>query len=982
MCIIANTHFAYAQTASILPQGKTQFTDNNGKPLASGTVDFYIPSTSTRKTTWQNSGETIANTNPVVLDGGGRAIIYGDGSYRMVVKDRLGNLIYDQLTSSTGSGSTPSTSTGDGDLVGTIKPWAGMTAPSQYLFTYGQEVSRTTYSALYTAITSTQAVFCNSGSPTLTGVGDTTNFWVGMSLEISCVIGGFSTIVSKTASSITMAANSNVSTNTTATFFPWGRGNGSTTFNLPDLRGTVLAGNNNMGGVASSNLTTTYFGATNPNSIGALGGGQSNTLAAVNVPSHLHSIFLNDPGHFHTTTALNGAGGVVVAGGAGFNPAVPTNSDTKTTGITIRDTSGGFGTTNQTTPVGGGIAVSATLGNTGSGYTNGSQTITIAGGTCTTQPQFTVTISGNVFTGTPALLTAGSCTIAPTNPAATTGGGGTGGTLNVSYSAQPFSIIPPTRTTNYIIKVTPDANSATASGVTAIQGMTGSIGCVGTAITCTGNNITVNIPTSLDVIVGSTGILSGTAWGVIYNNNGLVGNTAAGTSGYALMGNGSSAPTFQGFVPSVTGAITRTWNNKIKEIISITDFAVCDSSTDNTTAIQNFINSVPSTGAQVYIPSTSGNCLFSGTISSNGKNYVRFYGNGTVSNSVVSSSLVYTGSGARAFDLRDSVGWVFENFSLTATNNAFSGTLIDCGGNASVSFYCSLMQMTLNGNSTNTPTCLDLSKSIEAVVEQSNFNACNIGILGQQTLGQSTVAHIHGNQFYHSQTMSISDCGEAWNIYANTFENLASGAAGAFSNNSARPCKGLVYNGNWHGDANGTGTWITVTAEGAHFSGGRIANGAVGIAMVGGDNYNFDGLIIESTTAFTCSSSPTGRFGKNNTASATTVISGTCGNFDWTGLQTNIPSTKTTNYTQTIADRYLIFNNSGGSSTLTTLSAASFPGLSLEVKTTQAQTVVSASSNVIPLAGGAAGTAILAATAGKWGKLVSDGSNWVLMSGN
>ena len=45
-------------------------------------------------------------------------------------------------------------------------------------------------------------------------------------------------------------------------------------------------------------------------------------------------------------------------------------------------------------------------------------------------------------------------------------------------------------------------------------------------------------------------------------------------------------------------------------------------------------------------------------------------------------------------------------------------------------------------------------------------------------------------------------------------------------------------------------------------------------------------------------------------------------------------------------------------------------------------TMVSASSNVVPLAGGAAGTAILAGTAGKWAMLVSNGTNWVIMAAN
>lgn len=528
LCIIANTHFAYAQTASILPQGKTQFLDNNGKPLASGTVDFYIPATTTRKTTWQNSGETIANTNPVVLDAGGRAIIYGDGVYRMVVKDRNNNLIYDQLTSSTGSGSTSPTATGDGDLVGTIKPWSGMVAPSQYAYTYGQEVSRSTYAVLFTAITSSQAAFCSSGSPTITGLSDTTNFWVGMSVELSCVAGSTSTVVSKTSSTVTLAANANSTTNTTAVFFPWGRGNGSTTFNLPDLRGVTLVGNNIMGGVSSSRLTAAYFGSTDPNSSGAYGGNEKHTMTTAEIAGHNHPVFLNDPGHIHAmsvqafnTSAGTAGGGTVVATAS---QATAVNSNT--TGITVRDTSGGAGTANQTNLTGGGIAASATLGAVGSGYTNGSQTITIAGGTCSVQPQFTVTVAGNIFTGTPALLTAGDCTVAPTNPAATTGGGGTGGTLNVTYTARPISIIQPSMSINYIIKITPDTNSATASGVTSIGGMTGSIAC-STGLLCTGNNISV---TTIPLVIGQA-ITGGTDTRILRVSSGTLGEYTISGSG-------------------------------------------------------------------------------------------------------------------------------------------------------------------------------------------------------------------------------------------------------------------------------------------------------------------------------------------------------------------------------------------------------------------------------------------------------------------
>lgn len=93
------------------------------------------------------------------------------------------------------------------------------------------------------------------------------------------------------------------------------------------------------------------------------------------------------------------------------------------------------------------------------------------------------------------------------------------------------------------------------------------------------------------------------------------------------------------------------------------------------------------------------------------------------------------------------------------------------------------------------------------------------------------------------------------------------------------------------------------------------------------------------------------------------------------------PSTKTANYSQAAADYSLIFNGSG-SLTLTLLSASAWSGKTLQVKTVANQTVLSASSNVVPLAGGSAGTAILSGAAGKWATLESDGTNWIIIAGN
>jgi hypothetical protein len=87
--------------ATLLPMAQQQFFDNNGASLSSGTVDFYIPGTFTRKTTWQDANATVTNANPLSLDANGRALIYGFGAYRQIVKDSLGNTIWDQVTTDT-----------------------------------------------------------------------------------------------------------------------------------------------------------------------------------------------------------------------------------------------------------------------------------------------------------------------------------------------------------------------------------------------------------------------------------------------------------------------------------------------------------------------------------------------------------------------------------------------------------------------------------------------------------------------------------------------------------------------------------------------------------------------------------------------------------------------------------------------------------------------------------------------------------------
>jgi microcystin-dependent protein len=124
-----------------------------------------------------------------------------------------------------------------------------------------------------------------------------------------------------------------------------GAGNGSTTFNLPDLRGRVAAGRDDMGGMDAGRLAG---GVANRTTLGGAGGAATHTLGTAEMPAHAHGV--SDPQHAHAY-AMGG---------------IPAN------GVNVRSTSGdgtnfGFAATNAAPT---GIAI---LNNGGGGAHNNTQ---------------------------------------------------------------------------------------------------------------------------------------------------------------------------------------------------------------------------------------------------------------------------------------------------------------------------------------------------------------------------------------------------------------------------------------------------------------------------------------------------------------------------------------------------------------------------------------------------------------------------------
>jgi hypothetical protein len=234
-------------------------------------------------------------------------------------------------------------------------------------------------------------------------------------------------------------------------------------------------------------------------------------------------------------------------------------------------------------------------------------------------------------------------------------------------------------------------------------------------------------------------------------------------------------------------------------------------------------------------------------------------------------------------------------------------------------------------------------------------------------------------------------------------------SSSAIASSAALTQYGVVYGGGAGAApaataAGTTGQVLTATTGGAPSWASPAYTGTVTSVSVVSAN-GFAGTVATATTtpAITISTSISGLLYGNGTAIAAATVSsplsysagtlsipvatssanGYLSSTDWTTFNNKqsvaAPVTYTANFSVAATDIWIINNKSGSSCTATLPAASSYSGRVLRFQNYQAQTLVSASSNVVQIGGGAATTSILLASAGDQCTLVSDGTNWIMM---
>ena len=175
-----------------------------------------------------------------------------------------------------------------GVVTGTIIDFGGVVVPTGYLPCDDTTYLRADYPNLLAALTQPQTPTLTSTLATFT-VSSAFGLYAGMPLESTGFATG--TVISTIVGTLVTASNpATTSGATSVTFFPWGNGNGTDTFNVPDLRTYVTAGQ------SASGLPPVG------GSVGQKGGVASRKMLATELAPHGH------PGSVGVNSGSNGVG--------------------------------------------------------------------------------------------------------------------------------------------------------------------------------------------------------------------------------------------------------------------------------------------------------------------------------------------------------------------------------------------------------------------------------------------------------------------------------------------------------------------------------------------------------------------------------------------------------------------------------------------------------------------------------------------------
>lgn len=228
---------------------------------------------------------------------------------------------------------------------GLILPYGGITAPAGYLMCDGSAVSRSTYSALFAILAPTygtvtmtiaspcvvtlaahglqtgDSIYLTTTGALPTGLSVNTRYWV---VKVDANTFNLATSLANALAGTKINTSGSQSGTHTMKGAQYGIGDGSTTFNVPDMRGNIAVGRNVS--------DTTNFGG-----LGQTGGEKTHVLSIGELPAHTHD-YLKGTGSGGTNVGPNTSAGTAqattsVGSGTAHNniqPYVTTNYVIKT----------------------------------------------------------------------------------------------------------------------------------------------------------------------------------------------------------------------------------------------------------------------------------------------------------------------------------------------------------------------------------------------------------------------------------------------------------------------------------------------------------------------------------------------------------------------------------------------------------------------------------------------------------------------------